>query len=63
MMIVFCEECGKKHTIDSEQIKIKAAKFKCASCGNMIVVERRDFESAERGPVAGGLGKTGRSGD
>jgi len=62
MIIVFCEECGKKHAIDSERIKTQAAKFRCISCGNMIVVEKRDWKSGtpacEKSPAGSGHGET-----
>lgn len=38
MITVSCKECGKKYQIDPAQIKGTEARFKCASCNNMVVV-------------------------
>ncbi|MBT8350812.1 MAG: zinc-ribbon domain-containing protein [Deltaproteobacteria bacterium] len=37
-MIVICEECGKKYSIDPSKIKGEAAKFKCKVCDFIISV-------------------------
>ena len=37
-MIVICEECGKKYSIDPLKIKGEAAKFKCKVCDFIISV-------------------------
>jgi HAMP domain-containing protein/DNA-directed RNA polymerase subunit RPC12/RpoP len=42
MLIVFCEECGKKYTVDPNKIKGEKANFKCTSCGNIIIVKKPD---------------------
>jgi HAMP domain-containing protein/DNA-directed RNA polymerase subunit RPC12/RpoP len=40
MMIVICEECGKKFSIDPSKIKGEKAKFKCDVCDFIIVVKK-----------------------
>lgn len=40
MLIVFCEECGKKYTVDPQKIKGAEIKFKCKSCGHIIHFSR-----------------------
>ena len=37
-MIVICEECGKKYSIDPLKIKGESAKFKCKVCDFIISV-------------------------
>ena len=39
-MIVICEDCGKKYRIDPERIKGDSARFKCKTCGHIIVVSK-----------------------
>jgi predicted Zn finger-like uncharacterized protein len=39
-MIVICEECGKKYRIDREAIEGERARFKCRTCGHMVLVEK-----------------------
>lgn len=47
MMIVICEDCGKKYRVNPETLKGKEARFRCRSCGHEIRVSRPD------GPAAG----------
>ena len=56
MMIVFCEECGRKYRVDTAKIKGKAAKFTCTSCNHLIVVKKPDAESIS--PSASFLAET-----
>jgi len=37
-MIVICEECGKKYSIDPSKIKGDKANFKCRVCDFIITV-------------------------
>ncbi len=37
-MIVICEECGKKYSIDPLKIKSDKARFKCKVCDFIITV-------------------------
>ena len=39
-MIVICEDCGKKYRIEPERIKGDSARFKCKTCGHIIVVSK-----------------------
>ncbi|MCI5144746.1 MAG: HAMP domain-containing protein [Candidatus Electrothrix sp. AR3] len=39
-MLVICEDCAKKYTIDEKRIKAAKAKFSCRACGHIIVVEK-----------------------
>ena len=40
-MIVICEECGKKYRIDPDAIKGERARFKCKTCGHVVLVEKK----------------------
>ena len=40
-MIVICEECGKKYQIDPDAIKGERARFKCKTCGHIVLVEKK----------------------
>ncbi len=37
-MIIFCEECGKKYTIDESKIAGEKSRCKCRSCGHIMEV-------------------------
>ncbi|MFC1827995.1 cache domain-containing protein [Thermodesulfobacteriota bacterium] len=39
-MIIICEECGKKYSIDPSKIKGKEIKTQCKACSHLIVVEK-----------------------
>ena len=39
-MIVICEECGKKYSIDASKVGEKGAKFRCKACKNTILVKK-----------------------
>lgn len=39
-MIVICEECGKKYTVDLNKIQGTRANFKCSNCDHLIVVKK-----------------------
>ncbi|RUM47092.1 MAG: hypothetical protein DSY80_01240, partial [Desulfocapsa sp.] len=49
-MLVFCEECAKKYTIDETRIKGDKARFSCRECGHIIVVKKPDvIEGPQQG--------------
>ncbi len=39
-MIIFCEECGKKHNLSFNGVKQKACKVSCQRCGDTITVPK-----------------------
>ncbi len=39
-MLVICEDCAKKYSIDEKRIKAPKVKFNCRACGHIIVVEK-----------------------
>ncbi|MCI5208256.1 MAG: hypothetical protein D3910_05565, partial [Candidatus Electrothrix sp. ATG2] len=39
-MLVICEDCAKKYSIDEKKIKASKVKFKCRACGHIIIVEK-----------------------
>jgi nitrogen fixation/metabolism regulation signal transduction histidine kinase len=39
-MIVICEECGKKYSIDPSKIKGERARFKCSICSHLVTVTK-----------------------
>jgi RNase P subunit RPR2 len=47
-MIIFCEECGKKHMIEPGEIKTAALVFICSACGEIIRVKMpEDLKKAD----------------
>jgi predicted Zn finger-like uncharacterized protein len=51
MMIVACEECGKKYRVDLTKITGKSGKFNCLACNHMNTVSKPKRQAA---PVPGG---------
>ncbi|CAK8713899.1 hypothetical protein KKHLCK_02950 [Candidatus Electrothrix laxa] len=45
-MLVICEDCAKKYSIDEKRIKTPKVKFSCRACGHIIIVEKP--KSAEK---------------
>lgn len=43
-MLVICEDCAKKYTIDETQIKGERARFPCRECGHIIVAQKPSFK-------------------
>ena len=43
-MLVICEDCAKKYSIDEHRIKASKVKFNCRSCGHIIIVEKPSEE-------------------
>ncbi|WP_339138164.1 MAG: zinc-ribbon domain-containing protein [Candidatus Electrothrix sp. GW3-4] len=39
-MLVICEDCAKKYSIDEQRIKAPKVKFKCRACNHIIIVEK-----------------------
>ncbi|MCI5122096.1 MAG: hypothetical protein D3908_13075, partial [Candidatus Electrothrix sp. AUS4] len=39
-MLVICEDCAKKYSIDEKRIKAPKVKFNCRACGHIIIVEK-----------------------
>ncbi|MCI5147874.1 MAG: HAMP domain-containing protein [Candidatus Electrothrix sp. MAN1_4] len=39
-MLVICEDCAKKYSIDEKRIKAPKVKFNCRACNHLIIVER-----------------------
>ncbi|MCP4687372.1 MAG: hypothetical protein GY859_04930, partial [Desulfobacterales bacterium] len=50
MMIVYCDECGKKYRIDPNKIIDQEALLKCKVCGFVNTVRKTD-EGAEESPA------------
>jgi HAMP domain-containing protein len=40
IMIVICEECGKRYRIDPDKMKSVQARFKCKTCGHLVIVQK-----------------------
>lgn len=51
MMIVICEECGKKYTVDPVKIKEGGVKARCEACGNVQRVSRPEDEGTVKKPA------------
>lgn len=47
-MIVICEECGKKYTVDLNKIQGTRANFNCSNCDHLIVVKKPRSPSAAK---------------
>ncbi len=64
-MLVICEDCGKKYTIDEHRIKGNKAKFSCNGCGYVIIVEKPPVRvpPAKGTPVFNGGGREPESAD
>lgn len=41
-MLVICEDCAKKYSIDETRIKGRRARFTCNACGHIIIVDKDD---------------------
>ncbi len=41
-MIVFCEECGVRYTLDMKNIKGRLHSFKCRTCGHLITISKEN---------------------
>ncbi len=39
MMIIFCEECGAKNSVDPEGKKENTHTISCCSCGEILVIK------------------------
>jgi HAMP domain-containing protein len=39
-MLVICEDCAKKYSIDEKRLKVPKVKFNCRACGHIIIVEK-----------------------
>ncbi|CAK8722734.1 hypothetical protein GMJAKD_11955 [Candidatus Electrothrix aarhusensis] len=39
-MLVICEDCAKKYSIDEKRINVPKVKFNCRACGHIIIVEK-----------------------
>ncbi|MCI5142981.1 MAG: hypothetical protein D3909_14875, partial [Candidatus Electrothrix sp. ATG1] len=39
-MLVICEDCAKKYSIDEQRINAPKVRFKCRACGHIIIVEK-----------------------
>ncbi|MCW5212062.1 zinc-ribbon domain-containing protein, partial [Desulfobulbus sp. TB] len=39
-MLVICEDCAKKYSIDEQRIKAPKVKFHCRACNHIIIVEK-----------------------
>ena len=39
-MLVICEDCAKKYSVDEKRIKAPKVKFTCRACGHIIIVEK-----------------------
>jgi HAMP domain-containing protein len=39
-MLVICEDCAKKYSIDDKRIKAPKVKFTCRACNHIIVIEK-----------------------
>ncbi len=39
-MLVICEDCAKKYSIDEKRIKAPKVKFNCRACNHIIIVEK-----------------------
>ncbi|WP_446010581.1 HAMP domain-containing protein [Candidatus Electrothrix sp.] len=39
-MLVICEDCAKKYSIDEKRIKAPKVKFNCRACNHLIIVEK-----------------------
>lgn len=42
-MLVICEDCAKKYSIDESRIKGRRARFTCNACGHIIIVDKDDL--------------------
>jgi HAMP domain-containing protein len=39
-MLIICEDCAKKYSIDEKRIKAPKVKFNCRACNHLIIVEK-----------------------
>jgi len=51
MIIVSCEECGKRYQIDTAQIEGRQTSFKCTSCNHIITVVKPEGNPMELPPA------------
>jgi HAMP domain-containing protein len=61
-MIVNCDKCGMKYKVDETKIIGESARFKCNSCGNIVVVtsaEKVEVDEVESAPGADAGRRTG----
>ena len=49
-MIVICEECGKKYSIDASKVGDKGAKFRCKACKNTILIQKPEAPQEAAAP-------------
>jgi HAMP domain-containing protein len=39
-MLVICEDCAKKYSVDEKRLKVPKVKFTCRACGHIIIIEK-----------------------
>ena len=39
-MLVICEDCAKKYSVDEKRLKAPKVKFNCRACGHLIIIEK-----------------------
>ncbi len=49
-MIVICEECGKKYSIDASKVGDKGARFRCKACKNTILIQKPEAPQEAAAP-------------
>ncbi|XCN72120.1 MAG: zinc-ribbon domain-containing protein [Candidatus Electrothrix aestuarii] len=50
-MLVICEDCAKKYSIDEKRIKAPKVKFNCRACGHIIIVEKPKLKKSTSPPA------------
>lgn len=53
-MLVICEDCAKKYSIDEHRIKTAKVKFRCRACGHIIIVEKPQSKAGNPSEEASG---------
>ncbi|MCI5132159.1 MAG: HAMP domain-containing protein [Candidatus Electrothrix sp. EH2] len=53
-MLVICEDCAKKYSIDEKRITSSKVKFRCRACGHIIVVEKPQSKAGNPSEEASG---------
>jgi HAMP domain-containing protein len=52
-MLVICEDCAKKYSIDETRIKAPKVKFNCRACNHIIIVEKPEISQESRKEIVG----------
>ena len=50
-MLVICEDCAKKYSIDEQRIKAPKVKFHCRACNHIIIVEKPESTQKPKSKV------------